>query len=312
VQETAAGLPPRRVPYRLKSRGKAAWQVAVRTWERFDDDNGWLASAAVAFYGLLSLGPLALLITQVAAFFIGPEQARAVVGARLAMALGPTAASAVDQLAKDLTEGRYEGVGLFSTIVLLYAGTRLFSSLQNALNQIWNVRVLPAKRIRVFAWRIVRQRLLSVLLVAGLGALLLVTVFASAVLSWALRYLPGIMENEFSWRVGEIVASLVLTTLVFGVTYGVMPDARVPWPHVWTSAALAALIFVIGKMVLGWYVGTYGLESVDGTATALVVVLLWANFSANVFLLGAEFAEVYTEERGGGVVPYAYAARTLS
>lgn len=310
-EHSAALLPRRRVSRGLKRSGKTAWQVAVRTWERFDEDNGWLASAAVAFYGLLSLGPMALLITQLAAFFIGPEKAKAVIGERLAMALGPTAAAAVDHLATGLTQGQYQRVGIFSALVIIYAGTRLFTSLQDALNQIWNVRILPARRLGMAAWRMVRQRLLSALLVGGLGALLLVTVFASAALSWVLHHLPGAINNEALWRAGEVLASLLLATLVFGVMYGVMPDAHVPWPHVWTAAALAALLFVIGKVILGWYVGTYGMESADATATALVVVLLWANFSANVFLLGAEFAEVYTEARGGGVVPYVYAARTI-
>lgn len=277
---------------------------------RFEKDRGSLAAAALAFYGLLSLGPTVVIVTELVALVLGAQDARAAFGRQLTVAMGPTGAAAVERLATDLAASHQGHWGVLGIAVLLYAATRVFAHLQDALNQIWNVRLSEDRALKYRAWHLVKNRVRSLLIVGFLGAVLLASVAGSTVVEAVAAHLPHLLPTPVVWRVGSALASALLSTFVFSVIYRTVPDARVGWDCVWPGALLAGLLFAGGKLALGWYVGSRNWGSVNETATALLIVLLWASYSAHAFLFGAEFAEVWSERYGSGVEPYSYAVRT--
>jgi membrane protein len=283
------------------------WEVGRQAIERYKRDRGSLVAAALAFYALLSVGPLVLIVTQFAGLFLGEGRAREALTENLAMAIGPAGASAVEHVTAELGEARYARVGIFGVVVALYAASRVFVSLQQALNQVWNVRPLPRDQLKAQARHLVWGRVRSALLVVSLGFLLLAVVLGTTVFSAVLAYLPQQFDHPVIWRIVQLCVSFGLSSVIFAVIYRVVPDARVSWAHVWPGAWLAGALFALGKFGMTWYVGTHAVRSLSDTTASLLIVLLWAAYSANVFLLGAEVAEAVAERDGSGVQPLPHA-----
>jgi membrane protein len=275
---------------------RRAWALIRDTVEGFVEDEAMTRGAAVACYTMFSLAPL--LAVAIAGLAFGEEAVRGAVGEQLRALVGREGADAVQAMMRGVgEEGVQGGSGIpaaVSVAVLLLTASGVFAELQSALNAVW--KAVP-KAITVSY--LLRARLLSIGLVAATGFLLLVSLLASAALaalaSWAGGLFP---EMAPPLAVLGFLVSFALTAALFAAIYKVLPDRRLEWRDVAVGAIGTAVLFNLGKALIGWYIGGSGLARSYGAAGALVVVLLWVYYSAQIFLLGAEFTRAWAGLEG--------------
>ncbi len=276
----------------------AAWQLAKETVSSWIDDGAPSMGAALAYYTVFSVAPLLLIVIAVAGLVFGQEAARGEIVGQLSGLLGTDGARAVESLLDNLNQSD-SGVmaTLVGVLVLLVGATTVFAELQSALDRIWRAPDLPPGQGLL---GLLRTRLLSLGMVLGLGFLLTVSLVVSAGLSalgkwWS----PWFSDAALLLMEGlNIGISLVLLTAVFAMIYKWMPRARVAWRDVWVGAVITALLFTLGKLLIGLYIGRSGVASPFGAAASVVVLLVWVYWSAQIFLLGAEFTWVWANRHG--------------
>ena len=253
--------------------------------------------AALAFYTLFSIAPILVIAVAVAGYVFGPHVAETQVLEQLSALIGDTGANAVRDL---LLSAHYSDKKGFAAavgiITLLVGATSVFGELQNTLGRIWNT---PKKEHAVVWWQFIRGRILSIGLVLGVGFLLLVSLVASAALA-ALESMLGSFMTQWSVILPalDLTLSFAMTTLLFAMIYKYVPRETIAWSDVWIGAVVTALLFTIGKFLIGIYLGRSAFNSAYGAAGSLVVLLLWIYYSAQIFLLGAEFTCVVAYEYG--------------
>lgn len=263
---------------------------AVRGWI---DDDAPSMGAALAFYTLLSLAPLLLVAVGVAGFFVGRDEAQNALISQLALLLGDKAASGIEGLL-DAAGSRDEGfvsalIGLGTMIV---GATTVFAELRTDLDRIW--RHEPG-RANGFASLFV-ARFFSFLLVMAIGALLLVSLAASTFLASVGAWWFG--SSELVIHAIEFITSFVVITVLFALIYKLLPSKRIAWGDVWVGAAVTSVLFWVGKFLIALYISRTAVDSTFGAAGALVVVIVWVYYSAQVFFLGAEFTKEYALRHG--------------
>lgn len=272
-------------------------KAAVKAWS---DDYAPSMGAALSYYTLFSLAPLLIIVIALAGMVFGQEAAQGEIVAQLRGIMGGEGAAAVEGMLKAAREPAKSVVATLVGITFLLLGaTAVFGELQSALDRIWRV---PAPQQESGILHLVRTRLLSFGLVLGLGFLLVVSLVVSAVLA-ALGKWWGVWFQGWDvfLQILNFAVSLGVFTLLFAMIYKIMPRAMIPWRDVWTGAAVTALLFTIGKLLIGLYLGRSGLASGFGAAGSLVVLLAWVYYSAQIFLLGAEYTWVYANRHGSRV-----------
>jgi membrane protein len=264
---------------------------------------GWVADyapsmgAALAFYTMFSIAPLLLIVISIAGLVFGEAAARGEIFSQLQSLLGPTGALAVQHLLESVHGATKDVAGtVFGLVLLLIGATSVFGELQDALDRIWRA---PARAGQSGLWRLLRARLLSFGMILGIGFLLLVSLVAHATLA-ALRKWWGPVPGHWAAAatIIELASSFLLITVMFAMIYKLMPRVRIDWKDVWIGAAATSLLFTVGKVLIGVYIGSSGIASGFGAAASLVVVLLWVYYSAQIFLLGAELTWVYAHKFG--------------
>jgi membrane protein len=266
-----------------------------------DSIDGWMrhqvarTGAALAFYTVFSLAPVLILSIAIAGLFFGEKAARGEIVEQIRGLIGATGADAVQAV---LVNAGRRGAGLIATIVsvvtLLIGANTALAELKTGLDQIWDV---PSEKRQGF-WYFIRTRVLSVGLILALGFLLLVSLVISAALTGLERFWGG--EEVVTVVVGwlNVALSFALVVVLFGTIYKVLPSVRVAWRDVFVGALVTALLFTIGKFVIGAYLGNSGLASTYGAAGSVVLLLVWVYYSAQIFLLGAEFTRSYAQQLG--------------
>ncbi len=276
---------------------KQLWDLNRKSVTAWVDDYAPSMGAALAYYTLFSIAPLLIIAIAVAGLAFGQEAARGEIVAQIENLIGREGAIAVQGLLKSANEPAQTIFATVISIVTLVIGaTTVFAELQSDLDRIWRVPA-PAKESGI--WTLLRARLLSFGLVLGLGFLLLVSLVVSAAIAAFGTWTNGFFEGweAFLYALNFSI-SLAITALLFAIIYKFMPRASIPWRDVWVGAAVTAFLFEIGKFLIGLYLGKTGVASAFGAAGSLVVLLVWVYFSAQIFLLGAEFTWVYSHEYG--------------
>jgi len=275
---------------------RSAWELLRDAAGSWVDDYAPSMGAALAFYTLFSIAPLLLIVISVAGLVFGEQAARGEIFEQLSTLVGADSASTAESLLKGLNRPEAGALGTVIGLgVLLIGATTVFAELQDAMDRIWRAPMRPKGGL----WRLLRVRLLSLGLVLGIGFLLIVSLVASAALAalgkwWA----PWFSQYETVAQALNLVLSFLLVTSMFAMIYKWIPRVRVDWRDVWVGAALTALLFTVGKTLIGLYIGRSGVASPFGAAASLVVLLLWVYYSAQIFLLGAEFTWVYARRHG--------------
>ena len=276
---------------------KQIWDLIRKSVEAWVDDYAPSMGAALAYYTLFSIAPLLIIAIAVAGLVFGQEAARGEIVAQIQGLIGQEGAIAVQGLLKSANEPAQDiFLTVVSIITLVIGATTVFAELQSDLDRIWRVPA-PAKENGI--WILLRTRLLSFGLVLGLGFLLLVSLVISAAIAAFGKWWDGVFEGwEAFLHALNFGISFAITTLLFALIYKLMPRARIAWRDVWVGAGVTALLFEIGKFLIGLYLGKTSVASGFGAAGSLVVLLVWVYFAAQIFLLGAEFTWVYSHEYG--------------
>lgn len=259
------------------------------------DANAPAMGAAVAFYTIFAIAPLFILVLALAGVIFGHDAAQGELFGEIEKLIGKNGAQSVHSI---LVAANQPRASLFATIIgftTLYIGANsVFIQLQQALNAIWDVRI-KSSGIRSFF----RYRFLSFLTLLGVGFLLLVSLIVSAGLDAVGKWMSGIIPAHFIiWHLVDFAASLGIVTLLFAMIFKMLPDVRIAWRDVWIGSVITAVLFTIGKFLLGAYLGRGSLSSAYGAVGSFVVVLLWVYYSAQILLLGAAFIRVYADRYG--------------
>lgn len=258
------------------------------------DDRAASMGAALAFYTLLSLAPLSIIVIAIAGVFFGQQAAQGEIVAQVEGLIGRQGAIAVQAIiesARDPVSGL--GTVTAGILILLFTATSVFTELKNSLDHIWHVKtsVSPGQSVLDF----LETQLLSFAMIAITGALLLVSIVVSTALT-TMRYpvagTPYIAESlHFALFFGML-------TLLFATIYKILPDIRIAWKDVWIGAAITALLFSLGKSLIALYLATTPITSVFGAAGSIIAGLLWVYYSAQIFFFGAEFTKLYAYRYG--------------
>ena len=276
---------------------KEWWALVKTAANAWIDDYAPSMGAALSYYMVFSMAPLLLIVISVAGLVFGVDAARGQIFGELRGLLGDDAAQSIESLLASVSEPT-EGVvaTLVGVGVMLIGATTVFGELQDALDRIWRA---PTRSRSGSVWRLLRARLLSFGMILGIAFLLMVSLLLGAVVA-ALGKWWGDFFGGWGLiaQAVNVLVGFVLTTGVFAMIYKLMPRVTVRWHDVWLGAVVTALLFTIGKFLIGLYIGRSAVASGFGAAGSLVIVLLWVYYSAQIFLMGAEFTWVYARTFG--------------
>lgn len=273
------------------------------TFQEWNEDKASRLAAALAYYTVFSIAPLLLIAIAIVGFLFGQDAAQGRVVEQLSGLVGQQVAEIIQGVITSASKGA-GGASILNLVILLFGASGVFVQLQDALNTIWGVQPKPGQGIR----NVLQARLVSFSMILVIGFLLLVSLILSAVLSAVGTFASGLLPGfEFLWQLLNFVVSFGVITLLFAALFKILPDARIDWGDVWIGAALTALLFTIGKWLLGIYLGIASVGSAYGAAGSLVALLIWVFYSAQILFFGAEFTQVYSKRYGSRIQPAANA-----
>ena len=289
-------------------KAKRFFGLLKETVTEWNEDKVPLWAAALAYYTVFSLAPLLLIAISIAGAFFGEEAARGEIVGQIQGLVGQDGASVIQSMIQNTQKPGSGGTiaTVIGVVTLLFGASGVFGQLQDALNTIWEVKPKPGQGV----WSFVQSRFLSFAMVLVLGFLLLVSLVLSAVLAAIGNFFGNLLPGYVI--VGQainFVVSFGFITLLFAAIYKFLPDVRVPWKYLWVGAAVTALLFNVGKFLIGLYLGNSGVGSTYGAAGSLVVILLWVFYSAQIILFGAEFTQVYAKYHGVEIEPSKHAVK---
>jgi membrane protein len=275
---------------------RVVWGVVRDTVSDWITHNASSLGAALAFYTLFSIAPILVIAMAVAGSVFGPNVAETQVLDQMRGLLGDAGAKAVQSLLASAHQSGLKGIAAaIGVVTLLIGATSVFGELQKTLDYIWK----SPEKSSVAWWRILRSRILSVGLILGVGFLLMVSLLVSAALSalgaWFQTFL---VQWSVILPALDLVLSLGLSTVLFAMIYKFVPREDLAWGDVWIGGLVTACLFTVGKQLIGLYLGRSSLSSAYGAAGSIMVLLLWIYYSAQIFLLGAEFTHVFTYALG--------------
>jgi membrane protein len=273
----------------------SAWKLLKDAVLAFIEDEALSKGAAISFYTVTSIAPILLIVIAIAGLAFGREAAQNAIMGQLSGLMGQQTAEVL-QTAVASASGKSSGIlaTILGVVMLVATASGVFGEMQSALNQIWK-----AKPKGTTISRLIRARAASLGLVAALGFLLMVSLVVSAGLTAFGDYLTATLPiGKMILSVVNFIVSFALISLLFAAIYKVLPDTPLKWRDVIVGAVITAALFTIGKSLIGWYIGSSAVASSYGAAGALIVLLLWVYYSAQIFLLGAEFTKVFANRHG--------------
>lgn len=279
--------------------------IFKRTYEDWKEDRASRLAASLAYYTIFSLAPLLVIAIAVAGFIWEQEAVEAQVMSQIQGLVGAEGAIFVADLIES-AGNTPEGIlaTIIGIITLLFGALGVFNELHNSLNIIWEVQEEKAESFWQAVKKVIVDRFLSFTMVLGIGFLLLVSLVISAGLS-ATQELVGnaFPVPEFLLQLLNLIISIGVITVLFAMIYKYLPDAEVPWRYVWLGAFVTSILFSLGKMLIGLYLGNSAVASSFGAAGSLVLLLVWVYYSAQILFFGAEFTQVYANKYGPKILP---------
>jgi len=276
---------------------KLFYQLVKKSVNAWIDDYAPSMGAAISYYTVFSIAPLMIIVIAVAGFVWGREAVQGEIVGQLSGMIGKQGAEGVQSLIESASQPTQGLVATaISIVVLIIGATTVFAELQSSLDRIWQVPQAPKVS---GIWAIVRSRLLSLGFILGLGFLLLVSLVTGAGLAALGTWINGLFPGwETLLVLINIGLSVTIATVLFAMIFKVMPQAKIGWRDVWTGAVVTAVLFEAGKWLISLYIGKTSVTSSFAAAGSLVVLLVWVYYSAQIFLLGAEFTWVYANDHG--------------
>jgi membrane protein len=288
-------------------RKEDVWLLLKTTATQWLNDKCPQTGAALAYFTVFSLAPLVLILMAFFGLFFGSQHARDKIIEQLQYLIDPSGIKVIQDIATSAAKPKS---GILATalgiVVGLFGASGVFGQLQDALNTIWGVKAKPGAGV----WAFLRARFLSFAMVAGVCFLLLVSLTVESVLRGLSTYLQNLLPGGHILAMALfLILDVGVVIVLFAMIFRYLPDIKIGWRDVWIGASLTAVLFVIGKLILGLYLGSGAAGSAYGAASSLITLLLWIYYSAQILLFGAEFTQVYANTYGSQVEPESHAVR---
>ncbi|NES94589.1 MAG: YihY/virulence factor BrkB family protein [Desertifilum sp. SIO1I2] len=282
---------------------KQFWRLLKATFREWNEDKASRLAAALAYYTVFSIAPVLVIAIAIAGAIFGEDAARGQIVGQIQGLVGREGAEVIETaIANAGQPDSNEGLiaSLINIGLLIFGATGVFAELQGALNTIWEVAPKPDRGV----WNFIRQRFLSFSMVLVIGFLLMVSLVVNAALATISGFMSGLLPGvDWVWQLAEFAISLGVITVLFALIFKFLPDVEIRWNDVWIGAALTAVLFTIGRSLLGLYLGQSAFGSTYGAAGSLVVIVAWVFYSAQILFFGAEFTQVYTHRYGSQIRP---------
>lgn len=286
----------------LKSGGRAFVDISRAAVRSFTRHGGGLLAGATAFYSLMSIVPVLFIAVYVAGLGSHGDVTRDTLLSELARWVGKSGATTVEELlGRGGSPGSLLATRLFHAFVVVYMSTRLFTRLRQSINHLWDIEVLPAGGMKGTFLKQARKLVVSFVMVILVEAILLTMVGTKTMLAVATERIEPAFHVPLLWRAGETLLSFGVVTVLFAAIFRVLPDGRIAWRDLWVGALVTALLFSLGAFLVSLYLGHKSVNDTFGDGGAIVMLLLWVNYSAQIFFLGVAFTGVWAERKGGGI-----------
>ena len=289
---------------------KGIWHVLKDSFEGFSEDKVPKLGGSLAYFTIFSLGPMLLVIIYLVGLFLGQQAVEGSLHTQIKEMVGEGAALQIQEIIKNVSISKGGNIAAIIGFITLFLGaTSVFAEIQDSINTIWHLKLKPSQGWR----RTLIKRLTSFGVVASLGFLLLVSLAASA-LTEALgntlkKMIPG--AGVVVFYIISLALTLSFATILFAIIFKILPDAKLKWKDVWPGAIVTALLFMLGRFAISFYIGKSDIGSTYGAAGSLVVLLVWVYYSSLILYFGAEFSKAYAIRYGSGIHPRDYATSTL-
>ena len=281
---------------------KPGWRFVADVFNAWSDDNCFRLSAALSYYTLFSIAPLVVVVIATAGYFFGEQAITGVIFNKANNVIGTQAASGLQAMVKNAYISKPNSLsGVVSIGVLVFSATVVLTALQGSLNTIWNVRIRADKGILYF----IISRLLALALLLVIGVLLVATIVINTIWVAIGDYLNRYIADYAFYLIetGQLILSLCTTTILFALLFKYLPDAKIKWKNVWIGAMTTSILFLVGRYLISFYLGSTNITSLYGAAGSVILLIVWINYSSWIFFLGAEVVHVIATNKGEKVVP---------
>ncbi len=287
---------------------KKTGYLLKESFKGFIDDNALKLSAALSYYTIFSLPPLLVIIISLSGIFLGADAVRGEIFGQINELVGNSAALQIQDTIKNVKLSQSTSlVTVISTIILLIGASGVFAEIQDSLNFIWGIKAKPKRSLIKFIY----NRLISFSMIGSVGFLLLVSLIVNSLVEILNKRLAVNFPQDaiVLFYVINILIVFIVITLLFTIIFKTLPDGEIALRDSVTGASFTAVLFMIGKFAIGFYLGRYNIASIYGAAGSIVLVLAWIYYSAIILYFGAEFTKVYAYTHGQNIIPNEYSVQ---
>jgi membrane protein len=289
----------------MKKKIASVYRYTKQVFTEFIEDDILKYSASLAYYTVFSLAPVIIIMVSICGALFGKEAFQGHVYGQIKGLVGGEAAIQIQDIIKNIhLTGNSIFATIISIIILLIGATGIFGEVQDSLNKIWGLRL----KARHPWWRVILNRLLSFSLIISIGFIMMVSLLLNAIVSAFGKFLARYF-SEFSVIVVQIsdsILTFIVTTFLFSLMFKVLPDAKIKWKDVLVGGFITAIFFTLGKLAIGYYLGSSDIATVYGAAGSIMIIMIWVYYSSIILYLGAEFTKVYAKMYGGKILPNDY------
>lgn len=289
---------------------KGVWKILKQSFSNFSDLNILKMSAALAYYTIFSIAPMIIVIITLCDIFYGREAIEGSIYGEISNFVGPQAAEQIQSIIRNATiSSDITWASVIGICTLLFAATGVFAEIQDSINHIWHIKAKPKTSIKKGLIKMALNRLLSFSLVVSLGFILLVSLVINALMeTLGNRLEAAIGETYIYIAYGlNILITFGVITFLFAIIFKVLPDARIRWRNVIAGAMTTAVLFMLGKFAISFYLTKSNISSTYGAAGSIVILLLWVYYSAIILYFGAIYTYVFAQYTGCEIKPNSYA-----
>lgn len=281
---------------------KSFWRIARQAALEFVNDSGMKLSAALAYYTIFSIGPVLVIIISLAGLFYGREAVQGRIYYQINGLVGNSAALQIQEIIQNIEKSQLSASGaVIGVIVLLIGATGVFTEIQDSINYIWSIKAKPKRGLV----KLVINRLISFSLIISFGFVMLVSLIINAIVDVLQGQLERIFDSAtiYIFQGVNYLLLFAIISLLFAIIFRVLPDATIRWRDAFVGAAFTALLFLIGKFLISFYLTHTDIGVTYGAAASFVLLLLWVYYTSVILFFGAEFTKVYTLNFGSGIQP---------
>lgn len=285
---------------------KAYWQVLKAAGSNFMTDKVLKLSASLAYYTIFSIAPMMIVITTLLRVFVGQDAVDGVVYGRIKGLVGSQAASQIQDMIKSAALSNHGTLAaVIGVLTLLVGATTVFGEIQDSINMIWQLKAKPKNGF----FKIILNRLLSFSMIVSMGFILLVSLMLNGLIELLSTRLTNLFPEitvVLVYVINMVITLFIVATL-FACVFKILPDARIKWRHVMVGAITTAVLFMLGRFGIGFYLGMSKVSTTYGAASSILIILLWVYYSAAILYFGAEFTRCWVAYRGARIYPNEYA-----